>query len=144
MPLHLVTPFDRTDAPEDEQPLFPPVPTWRSRIADGCYIVLRGSLFLGSSYLMALGLPLLFFLLLSGGNPDAFFAHVANLGDRFLAADFKLTSRLGEPLALGPTGRVPKSCYFVTSEHKDGFDSRYAAIGWICGPRILGVGRPIL
>ena len=52
--------------------------------------------------------------------------------------------RLGEPLALGPTGRVPKGCYFVTSEHKDGFDSRYAAIGWICGPRILGVGRPIL
>ena len=36
MPLHLVTPFDRPDAPEDEQPLFPPVPTWRSRIADGC------------------------------------------------------------------------------------------------------------
>lgn len=87
MPLHLVTPFDRPDAPEDEQPLFSPVPTWRSRIADGCYIVLRGSLFLGSCYLMALGLPLLFFLLLSGGNPDAFFAHVANLGDRFLAAD---------------------------------------------------------
>jgi hypothetical protein len=49
-------------------------------MADGCYIVLRGSLFLGSSYLMALGLPLLFFLLMSGGNPDAFFAHVANLG----------------------------------------------------------------
>ena len=87
MPLHLVTPFDRTDAPEDEQLVSQPVPTWRSRMADGCYIVLRGSLFLGSSYLMALGLPLLFFLLLSGGNPDAFFAHVANLGDRFLAAD---------------------------------------------------------
>ena len=89
MPLHLVTPFDQTDAPEDEQPLFPPVPTWRSRIADGCYIVLRGSLFLGSSYLMALGLPLLFFLLLSGGNPDAFFAHVANLAYRFLGADLE-------------------------------------------------------
>ena len=89
MPLHLVTPFDRTDAPEDEQPLFPPMPTWRSRIADGCYIVLRGSLFLGSSYLMALGLPLLFFLLLSGGNPDAFFAHVANLAYRFLGADLE-------------------------------------------------------
>ena len=28
--------------------------------------------------------------------------------------------------------------------HKDGFDSRYAAIGWICAKRILGVGRPIL
>lgn len=87
MPLHLVTPFDRTDPSEDEQPVSQPVQTLRSRMADGCYVLLRGCLFLGSSYLMALGLPLLFFLLLSGGNPDAFFAHVANLGDRFLAAD---------------------------------------------------------
>ncbi|AXU20275.1 hypothetical protein C7W88_16410 [Novosphingobium sp. THN1] len=87
MPRHLVTPFDRTDPSEDEQPVSQPVQTLRSRMADGCYILLRGCLFLGSSYLMALGLPLLFFLLLSGGNPDAFFAHVANLGDRFLAAD---------------------------------------------------------
>ncbi|BBB11511.1 hypothetical protein [Sphingopyxis sp. FD7] len=87
MPLHLVTPFDRTDPSEDEQRVSQPVRTLRSRMADGCYILLRGCLFLGSSYLMALGLPLLFFLLLSGGNPDAFFAHVANLGDRFLAAD---------------------------------------------------------
>ena len=87
MPLHLVTPFDRTDPSEDDQPVSQPVQTLRSRMADGCYILLRGCLFLGSSYLMALGLPLLFFLLLSGGNPDAFFAHVANLGDRFLAAD---------------------------------------------------------
>ena len=87
MPLHLVTPFDRTDPSEDEQPVSQPVRTLRSRVADGCYILLRGCLFLGSSYLMALGLPLLFYLLLSGGNPDAFFAHVANLGDRFLAAD---------------------------------------------------------
>ncbi|MFM2280303.1 MAG: hypothetical protein RLZZ444_2534 [Pseudomonadota bacterium] len=87
MPLHHVTPFDRTAPSEVEQPASHRVPTWRSRMADGCYIVLRGSLFLGSSYLMALGLPLLFFLALSGGNPDAFFAHVANFGDRFLAAD---------------------------------------------------------
>ena len=61
-----------------------------------------------------------------------------------LVAKAKLRSRLGEPLALGPTGRVPPGCYFVTTGHKDGFDSRYAAIGWICAPRILGVGRPIL
>ncbi|MGI9376511.1 MAG: hypothetical protein ACR2PC_10505 [Tsuneonella suprasediminis] len=89
MPLHLVTPFDRTAPSEVEQPVSHRVPTWRSRMADGCYIVLRGSLFLGSSYLMALGLPLLFFLALSGGNPDAFFAHVANLADRFLGADLE-------------------------------------------------------
>jgi conjugal transfer pilin signal peptidase TrbI len=61
-----------------------------------------------------------------------------------LVARAKLSTRLGEPLALGPTGRVPRGCYFVTTEHKDGFDSRYAAIGWICRPRILGVGRSIL
>ena len=97
MPLHLVTPFDRTDPSEDEQPVSQPVRTLRSRVADGCYIVLRGCLFLGSSYLMALGLPLLFFLLLSGGNPDAFFGHVANLGDRFLAADLaRRVTFLGE------------------------------------------------
>ncbi|WP_375282562.1 hypothetical protein [Sphingobium yanoikuyae] len=97
MSLHLVTPFDRTDPSEDEQPVSQPVRTLRSRVADGCYILLRGCLFLGSSYLMALGLPLLFFLLLSGGNPDAFFAHVANLGDRFLAADLaRRVSFLGQ------------------------------------------------
>ena len=56
----------------------------------------------------------------------------------------KLTSRLGEPLPLGPTGTIPKDCYFVGSEHKDGFDSRYAAIGWICKAQVIGVGRPIL
>lgn len=56
----------------------------------------------------------------------------------------KLTSRLGEPLPLGPTGIIPKECYFVGSEHKDGFDSRYAAIGWICKAQVIGVGRPIL
>lgn len=56
----------------------------------------------------------------------------------------KVKSRLGEPLALGPTGTIPKDCYFVGSEHKDGFDSRYAAIGWICRPQIVGVGSAVL
>ena len=60
------------------------------------------------------------------------------------AARAKAASRLGEPLALGPTGTIPKGCYFVGSEHKDGFDSRYAAIGWICRPHVIGVGRPVL
>lgn len=59
-------------------------------------------------------------------------------------AKAKLKSRVGGPLALGPTGTVPRGCYFVTTAHQDGFDSRYAAIGWICRQRILGVGRPIL
>jgi conjugal transfer pilin signal peptidase TrbI len=56
----------------------------------------------------------------------------------------KPATRLGEPLALGPTGTIPKGCYFVGTEHKDGFDSRYAAIGWICRPQVLGTGRAVL
>lgn len=61
-----------------------------------------------------------------------------------LVATAKPASRRGEALALGPTGTVPKGCYFATTPHKDSFDSRYAAIGWVCKSRILGVGRPIL
>jgi conjugal transfer pilin signal peptidase TrbI len=56
----------------------------------------------------------------------------------------KPVSLRGEPLALGPTGTIPPGCYYVGTAHRDSFDSRYAAIGWICQERILGVGRPIL
>jgi len=56
----------------------------------------------------------------------------------------KTTSKLGEPLALGPTGVIPNGCYFVATEHMDSFDSRYAAIGWVCKPQVVGVGRPVL
>ena len=59
-------------------------------------------------------------------------------------ATAKPRTRTGEPLALGPTGVIPRGCYFVATPHKDGFDSRYAAIGWICRARILGTGRAIL
>ena len=88
MPLHLVTPIDRAqDARADSESLDLPVKGWRSHGADLCYIVLRGSTFLASSYLMALGLPLLFFLLISGGDAGVFFAHLANISDRFLGAE---------------------------------------------------------
>jgi conjugal transfer pilin signal peptidase TrbI len=59
-------------------------------------------------------------------------------------ATAKPMSMRGEPLELGPTGLIPHGCYFVGTEHKDGFDSRYAAIGWICRNRVLGTGRAIL
>lgn len=88
MPLHLVTPIDRAqDARADSDSLELPIKGWRSHAADLCYIVLRGSTFLASSYLMALGLPLLFFLLISGGDAGVFFAHLANISDRFLGAE---------------------------------------------------------
>ena len=88
MPLHLVTPIDRAQkARADSDNLDLPARGWRSHAADLCYIVLRGSTFLASSYLMALGLPLLFFLLISGGDAGVFFAHLANISDRFLGAE---------------------------------------------------------
>lgn len=61
---------------------------WRTRAADMCFITLRASTFLGSSYLMALGVPLVFFLAISGGDGSSLFAHLANLATRFLAADY--------------------------------------------------------
>ena len=61
-----------------------------------------------------------------------------------LIAFTKPASRLGEPLAIGPSGVIPAGCYYVGTDHKDGFDSRYAAIGFICAARIVGTGEPIL
>jgi hypothetical protein len=60
---------------------------WRRRAADLCFITLRASSFLGSSTLMALGVPLVFFLAIAGGDGSSLFAHLANLSGRFLAAD---------------------------------------------------------
>ena len=47
-------------------------------------------------------------------------------------------------LAAGPTGVLPRGCYFVATPNKDSFDSRYAAIGWICRAQVIGVGEAIL
>ena len=61
-----------------------------------------------------------------------------------LVAHMKPLTRFGEPLVAGPTGVIPAGCYFVGTPHKDGFDSRYAAIGYACTKKIVGVGEPIL
>lgn len=92
-----------------------------------------------------------------GKEPKPFGKHVMGVaGDRVTennrifyvngkaVATAKTHSKRGEPLELGPTGIIPPGCVFVATAHKDGFDSRYAAIGWICRPRIFGVGRSIL
>jgi conjugal transfer pilin signal peptidase TrbI len=59
-------------------------------------------------------------------------------------AQLKPLTRTGEVLHPGPTGRIPEGCYYVGTGHKDGFDSRYAEIGFVCRSRILGTGTPIL
>lgn len=52
-----------------------------------CHIMLEASLFTMSSVLMALGLPLCFFLLISGWDLLGLFTHLDNLSSRYLEAD---------------------------------------------------------
>ncbi|RIA46273.1 conjugal transfer pilin signal peptidase TrbI [Hephaestia caeni] len=61
-----------------------------------------------------------------------------------VVARMKKVTRRGEKLVPGPVGRIPEGCYFVATPHPDGFDSRYAAIGFVCRPQILGTGEAVL
>lgn len=99
-PLHLVASAQDRPAQDDTQ--HAPAneaahSSWRTRAADLCFITLRASTFLGSSYLMALGMPLVFFLAVSGGDGESLFAHLANLAERFRTADYaRQVAFLGE------------------------------------------------
>lgn len=59
-------------------------------------------------------------------------------------ATLKPLTRRGDPLTAGPVGTVPENCIFAATPHKDGFDSRYAHIGFVCRDRLVGTGHPIL
>lgn len=59
-------------------------------------------------------------------------------------ARLKTHTRSGEVLTPGPRGRIPSGCFYAGTPHADGFDSRYADIGFICGRQIIGVGTTIL
>jgi conjugal transfer pilin signal peptidase TrbI len=58
-------------------------------------------------------------------------------------ATAKTHSLKGEPLALGPTGTLQKGQYYVSTPHKDSFDSRYEKMGWIDAALIIGVLYPL-
>lgn len=66
----------------------------------------------------------------------------------FVNGDFvgiaKSHDQKGKPVEAGPLGEIPAGHVFVTGDHKDSLDSRYAVIGFIPANRILGVGEPIL
>jgi conjugal transfer pilin signal peptidase TrbI len=59
------------------------------------------------------------------------------IGDSLVGV-MKDRSLRGEVLVAGPTGKIPPHCYYVGSPHKDGFDSRYLAIGFVCAHQIIG------
>lgn len=59
-------------------------------------------------------------------------------------AAMKRHTKAGEPLTPGAVGVIPAGCFYAGSPHRDGFDSRYAEIGFVCGRQIVGVGEPVL
>ena len=59
-------------------------------------------------------------------------------------AAIKPLTRQGEALGPGPLGLVPRGCVFAATPHRDGLDSRYAPIGFVCRDRLLGTGKAIL
>lgn len=80
------------------------------------------------------------------GMPGALVEHRGSdvYVDGVRVAHMKPLTRTGEPLTPGPVGRVPRGCYYVGTPHPDGFDSRYAEIGFACASQIIGTGTPIL
>ena len=102
MSLHLVTPADQ--ALEADQVLPPRDKGWRGHAADTCYILLKAGGFLATTYLMTLGLPLLFFLMISGGDVELFFAQLANFADRFLGAEPERQVDFVDQLTFGLVG----------------------------------------
>ena len=76
-----------------EEPLPAPRPSrFRSRhgrqlLADACYVILRATGWMTVTALTAMGLYVLFFLALGDMSAEGFFAQLANLGNRFTAAD---------------------------------------------------------
>lgn len=80
------------------------------------------------------------------GMPGDIISHVGHtvtVNGRAVA-EMKPLTRFGEPLTPGLTGRVPDGCYFAATPHRDGFDSRYAEIGFVCARQIIGTGEPVL
>jgi hypothetical protein len=115
MPLYLVTPFDQVAmpvAPDMAPPGLPdPKPTSgsslppaRRYLADLWFILVKAGAFLGAIYLMVLGLPLLAFLMLAGGDPERLFLHLDNLAAHYLAADHNARAAFDQGTALGLFG----------------------------------------
>jgi conjugal transfer pilin signal peptidase TrbI len=50
----------------------------------------------------------------------------------------KEKDRLGQKLALGPTGVIPTGALYVWAPHPDSLDSRYQLAGWIQHSQIIG------
>jgi len=55
----------------------------------------------------------------------------------------KTISRKGAPLHTTPAGEIPPGYYFVHTDHRDSYDSRYQSIGLVPDARIIGRATPL-
>lgn len=111
MPLNMQTPLDRTVGHEPEADWLPHYPTiaaveqghdlpcphprlrcrreqsprrhWWGLGADCCYIVIKSGIYLMACWIIAMGLPLMFLLLLTGGQLDKVFLFLGSLFGAF-------------------------------------------------------------
>ena len=58
-------------------------------------------------------------------------------------AHAKSYSLNGEPLVLGPEGKLKQGQYYVSGQHPDSLDSRYQKMGWVYDEQIVAVAYPI-
>lgn len=58
-------------------------------------------------------------------------------------AHAKPYSLKGEPLIMGPEGKLKQGQYYVSGQHPDSLDSRYQKMGWIYDEQIVAVAYPI-
>lgn len=65
-------------------------------------------------------------------------------GGEVQVAFIKSRSSVGEVLRPGPTGVIPNDCFYMGSRHRDGFDSRYADIGFVCKRQLVGVANKVI
>lgn len=102
MSLNVVTSIDRA---LDEARANPALPKKALKlppyISDSCFITINAAGFAVSTFLMTLGLPLFFFLLLSGWNMDLLFLQVENLASRYVAAGAERQLVFSDELKIG-------------------------------------------
>lgn len=85
------------------------------------------------------------FLKIVGGEKGDHVTRINNsyyINDNYIG-DAKEYSLSGERLEFSSTGLIPEGKYFVFTNHKDSYDSRYKEIGWIDSSDIIGIAYPI-
>lgn len=101
MPTHFSTPFDRDPEPVLSQKT---KIRWRKLFGDMCFVTLHMSSFAITTVMIALGLPLFFFLTIAGWDLHLLSAHIDNLVEHYESADGARRLAFSAELRIGFAG----------------------------------------